>query len=118
MISMPIRLSEGTEEFMRRIVIATVVFVMQSVVASAQTWPPQDNGGNPDLFIDQARLDQSLDIVTLNFPKSSCALVEGSIGAAGARRLLRFDVAIVNGGDGDLVVGDPADPANPYHDLF
>ena len=104
---------------MKRSALVAMVFLMQSAATTfAQTWPPQNNGGLPDLYIDEPRLVQSMDIVTQNFSKSSCALVEGSIGAAAARRLLRFDVAIVNGGDGDLIVGDPADPNNPYHALF
>jgi Lysyl oxidase len=38
--------------------------------------------------------------------------------APGYRRILRFDVVIVNGGDGDLIVGDRSDPTNPYAEWF
>ncbi len=48
----------------------------------------------------------------------SCELVEGSVGGTGYRRLLRFDTVLMNGGDGDLVVGSPTDPSNPYHSVF
>jgi Lysyl oxidase len=39
-------------------------------------------------------------------------------GGTGYRRLLRFETTIINGGDGDLVVGSPTDPNNPYHSVF
>jgi hypothetical protein len=45
-------------------------------------------------------------------------LEEGTVGGTGYRRLLRFDTVIINAGDGDLLVGDPADPSGPYHDNF
>lgn len=35
--------------------------------------------------------------------RDACAFQEGVIGAAGYRRLLRFDTVIMNAGDGDLV---------------
>jgi len=52
------------------------------------------------------------------FDASSCELVEGSVGGTGYRRLLRFDTVLMNSGDGDLVVGSPTDPSNPYHSVF
>jgi hypothetical protein len=76
------------------------------------------NGGYPDLWIDANRLASSMDVVTESFSSSSCEIEEGSVGGTGARKLLRFDVAIANGGDAPLVVGDPSDPNNPYHSWF
>ena len=76
-------------------------------------FPIYNNAGFPDLVTDSSRLVSSLDIVTRTFSTSSCEWVEGSIGATGARRLLRFDVAIANIGNGDLVVGSPSNPKNP-----
>jgi len=133
---------------MKRIVVAAIVCMMLAVMSMTgktqdfsssdksqdfsitpaglpfPTWdkrspfPIYDNGGLADLVTDSRRLMSSADIVTQNFSTSSCELIEGSIGAAGARRLLRFDVAIANIGNGDLHVGSPTDPNNPYHSAF
>jgi hypothetical protein len=111
---------------MKRLVFATFVcLALPAAPALAQKGPPPpppspiyDNGGYPDLLIDTARLTASLVTQTVTFSSTSCELVEGSIGAAGARRLLRFDVAIPNLGNGDLVVGSPTDPNNPYYPIF
>lgn len=106
---------------MTRIALATMVLMLLPAVSFSQTkksFPIYDNGGFPDLVIDSRRLVSSLDVVTRTFSAGACELAEGSIGAAGTRRLLRFDVAIVNRGDGDLIVGDPTDPVNPYAEEF
>ena len=88
------------------------------IYGKGNPFPIYDNGGYPDLLTDSNRLVSSLDVVTKSFSSSSCELVEGSIGAAGSRRLLRFDVAIANIGNADLVVGRPNDPNNPYASSF
>jgi len=120
---------------MKRIVLATLVcLVLPAASAIAQKalppptapFPIYDNNGFPDLYPDQARIVSSLDIVTRTFgggskggtPTQSCELIEGSIGADGVRRLLRFDLALPNIGNGDLFVGSPTDPNNPYHSIF
>jgi hypothetical protein len=109
---------------MKRIVLATIVSAMLPAMSMAQkgTPPPPfpiyNNGGFPDLFVDSARLVPSLDIVTRTFSSNSCEIQEGSIGAAGSRKLLRFDVAIPNIGNGDLVIGSPTNPNNPYFPYF
>jgi hypothetical protein len=124
---------------MKRIIVATIVCIMLPAVSMRGTaqdvsidgklvpfpiygkgapFPIYNNGGFPDLVTDSNRLVSSLDTITRTFSASSCELVEGSIGAAGARRLLRFDVAIANIGNGDLVVGSPSDPKNPYASVF
>jgi hypothetical protein len=46
-------------------------------------------------------------VTTETFTASNCNVAEGS-SQAGARRLLRFDFATPNLGDGDLVIGDPS----------
>jgi Lysyl oxidase len=105
---------------MRRLV-ATVALSLFSAVAFAQTkfiFQTYNNGAYPDLAVDSNRLRSSLGIVTQTFSSSSCELVEGSIGAAGTRRLLRFDVALVNMATADLHVGSPTDVNNPYHSVF
>jgi hypothetical protein len=106
----------------RIVTVALAAFLVVPTLASAgkgsSPFPVYDNNGFPDLAIDSALLVSSLDAVTRTFSTGACELDEGSIGGPGARLLLRFDTAIVNGGDGDLAVGDPADPDNPYHDVF
>lgn len=59
-----------------------------------------------------------MSIVDRFFEPDSCALVEGAVGDSGYRRILRFDTVIINAGDGDLIVGDRSDPANPYAEWF
>jgi hypothetical protein len=44
-----------------------------------------------------------------NFGEDDCALEEACIGAAGERRLLRFDTITPNAGAVDFVVGNPTD---------
>jgi lysyl oxidase len=60
----------------------------------AREFPIYPNAGNPDLTL------------------------EGAVGGPGYRRLLRFDTVVINAGDGDLVIGDPSDPNNPYAPYF
>ncbi len=76
------------------------------------------NGGLPDLTPDPKRFNSQMEIVDRLFDATSCELVEGSVGGTGYRRLLRFDIVLINSGDGDLRVGDPTDPNNPYHAVF
>ena len=81
-----------------------------------------DNGGKPDLTVDPIRLKSQLNVIDRYFdpanPSDVCAFNEGTIGAYGWRRLMVFDVVIVNAGNGDLVVGDRSDPNNPYAGSF
>ncbi len=79
----------------------------------SRDFPVYHNHGQPDLTIDPKRFVSQMEIVDRFFDSSSCELIEGSIGGTGYRRLLRFDTVIINGGDGDLVVGSPVpDPRN------
>jgi len=80
----------------------------------SRLFPIYKNGGQPDLTVDPKRFTSQMEIVDRLFDASSCELVEGSVGGTGYRRLLRFDTVLINGGDGDLVVGSPTDPSNPY----
>ncbi len=61
----------------------------------------------PDLSIDQERMASTAEVV-LRTP-SECTFMEGCVGGPGQRRLLRFDLATPNLGDGDLFLGDPED---------
>lgn len=68
----------------------------------------------PDLIVNEQKLYRTLRVATTNFDAGDCELTEGCARAAGDRRLLIFDVGMINIGKGDLYVGDPA--ARP--DLF
>ena len=86
----------------------------------SRDFPIYSNGGIPDLTVDPQRFVAQMEIVDRLFDPSrdACAFIEGVIGGAGYRRLLRFDTVIMNAGDGDLVIGDRSDPNNPYAAFF
>lgn len=80
--------------------------------------PIYANGGLPDLTIDPKRFTSQMEIVDRLFDAGSCEIQEGTVGGTGYRRLLRFDTVLINSGDGDLKVGNPTDPSNPYASWF
>ena len=90
------------------------LLVLMPVMASAQRssvggdFPIYDNGGKPDLTIDPKRFVSQMEIIDRYFDPiaDQCVFDEFAVGAPGWRRLLRFDTVLINGGDGDLVVGD------------
>src|SRR5438046_9933104 len=84
----------------------------------SRDFPVYDNGGQADLTLDPKRFVSQMEIIDRLFDASSCELIEGSVGGTGYRRLLRFDVVLINGGDGDLVVGSPNHKQNPYRSDF
>jgi len=84
----------------------------------SRDFPVYNNNNKPDLTVDPKRFVSQMEIVDRLFSAGDCELVEGSVGGTGYRRLLRFDTVLINSGNGDLKVGDPADPANPYHPVF
>lgn len=108
----------------RRLCTALVLVLLaacQSVAErppAAFDYPIYRNGGKPDLVVDPRRFAERLAIAERDFAADGCALQEGAVGGAGRRRLLLFDTVIMNAGDGDLVVGDRADPNNLYAKLF
>ncbi len=96
------------------LLLGTIPFVAKAVRTDvSRDFPVFNNHGQPDLTVDPKRFVSQMEIVDRLFSTSSCELVEGSVGGAGYRRLLRFDTVIINAGDGDLVVGSPTDPNNP-----
>lgn len=110
---------------MRRLVLTgVVIFALASGRSMAQRtsvssdFPIYDNSGKPDLTVDPKRFVSQMEIIDRLFQASDCELVEGSVGGTGYRRLLRFDTVLINSGNGDLKVGDPTDPANPYYPVF
>jgi len=109
----------------RRIVfLSAIAVLMFSFSASTQRtsvgrqFPVYDNDGQPDLTVDPQRFTSQLEIIDRLFEPGSCAVVEGAVRATGYRRILRFDTVVMNGGDGDLIVGDRTDPNNPYAEWF
>ena len=111
---------------MKRLSLSLAACLLVAAPTSAQRtsvgrdFPVYDNGGRPDLTVDPQRFVAQMEIVDRLFSLASdpCAFDEGVIGGEGYRRLLRFDTVIMNAGDGDLVVGDRADPNNPYASYF
>ncbi len=95
---------------------STTSFAQRTGVA--RDFPIYDNGGKPDLTLDQQRFVSQMEIIDRVFAAGDCAIAEGVVGGEGTRRLLRFDTVLMNRGDGDLVVGDRSDPNNPYAPYF
>src|SRR5262245_23567344 len=103
-----------------------VALLLCAATAAAQRtsvgrdFPVYNNAGRPDLTIDPQRFVAQMEIVDRLFDPvaDKCAFDEGVIGAAGYRRLVRFDTVIINAGDGDLIIGDRSDPNNPYAPFF
>jgi hypothetical protein len=104
----------------KSLALAVSILLLDSAMALAQRtsvsrdFPVYANQGKPDLTPDPKRFVSQMEIVDRLFQEGDCELVEGSVGGTGYRRLLRFDTVLINGGDGDLVVGSPTDPNNPY----
>lgn len=74
------------------------------------------SGPMPDLMVDAPLLSSSAYHTTEEFPADDCAVVEGCIGGPGPRDLLRFSTGVVNTGDADLHIGNPA--TNPEDFAF
>jgi hypothetical protein len=64
-----------------------------------------------DLTVDREDLLASIVIDQRTFQPTDCAIFEGCINTTGTRRLLRFDTAVVNSGNADLVIGDTSENA-------
>ena len=110
---------------MRNVIFITllVLVLIPTSVLSKRTsvsnqFPVYDNGGKPDLVVDPERFVSKMEIVDRLFAEGNCAIQEGAVGAAGDRRLLRFDVIVMNSGDGDLIAGDRNDPNNSHAEQF
>ena len=83
----------------------------------SRMFPVYDNGGLSDLTVDPQRFTAQMEIVDRVFSADSCELIEGSINAAGVRRILRFDTVLINGGQ-TLFVGSPTDRKGEYYRVF
>lgn len=64
--------------------------------------------GLPNITINGPRILSSIVFRTENIKGNDCALVEGCVGGAGKRKLMRFDVQTPNIGTADLYLGNPA----------
>jgi len=108
----------------RTLTFALGLTLLVPTLASAQRTsvsgdiPIYNNQGKPDLTPDPKRFVSQMEIVDRLFNAGDCELVEGSVGGTGYRRILRFDIVLINSGDGDLKVGSPTDPNNPYASWF
>ncbi len=67
-----------------------------------------------DITVDRDAIVDSVEVVDRSFDAAHCAFIEGAVGGTGVRRLLRFDTIVMNFGEEDLVVGDPAAPEPPF----
>ena len=113
---------------MRKLSVSIITLITLLVLATSSAlsqrtsvgrlFPVYDNGGKPDLTVDPQRFTSQMEIVDRLFDDGTCAIQEGAVGGIGYRRLLRFDTVVMNGGDGDLIVGDRSDPNNPYAAFF
>src|SRR5947207_15695599 len=93
--------------------LSIIPFVAKAVRTDvSRDFPVYDNGGQPDLTVDPKRFVSQMEIIDRLFDAASCELIEGSDGGIGYRRLLRFDVELINCGHRDLVVGSPTDKRN------
>jgi hypothetical protein len=72
-------------------------------------------GALPDLKVNRALLARTVEFTQRTFASSDCELAEGCARASGTRRLMLFDVAIVNIGRADMVIGNPADRPEWFH---
>jgi len=72
--------------------------------------------GVPDLQFVASEMTKRI-VEQHNFYPNDCEVIEGCVGAAGARLLLRFDTVTANLGTGDLVVG-VTPPPGESNDTF
>lgn len=63
----------------------------------------------PDLVVVESDMLEEMYLHDVDFPATSCALVENCINAPGLRRLLRFTSTILNQGHADLSFPEPKD---------
>lgn len=73
--------------------------------------------GMADLQFLSTRMARTLIVTADDFRDGDCEVVEGCVGAAGRRTLLRFDTISANRGTADVVVGTPPPPGES-NELF
>lgn len=67
-------------------------------------------------MVDQAALDSSVAIDTQDFDVNSCEVIDACVSGTGTRKLLHFDADIINAGNQDLILGNPANNPNFTYD--
>jgi hypothetical protein len=87
---------------------ATTPYIPEALMCQ----PP--GGGLPDLTVDAEVMARSVQITRQQFDAASCEVLEGCVGGAGERRLLRFSVSIPNLGTADAAVPGPEDAPDLY----
>jgi len=65
--------------------------------------------GVPDLQFIASEMVHTVVVTADDFRTTDCEVVEGCVGAAGRRTLLRFDTVSANRGTADIVIGVPPD---------
>jgi hypothetical protein len=103
--------SRALVSFLVSFAVMTAVFTGAGIWLAPKLWATPA-APLPDLTIDQARLQSSVEIGVSNFKPHSCPIVNGCVHGVGSRKLLRFDVQIDNIGTADLDLGSPSDPSN------
>jgi hypothetical protein len=85
-------------------------------IADARTDAPDDGrAALPDITLVENLIMGTVRAQNQIFSADDCELLEGCIGAAGTRRLLRFSTVTANVGAGDLYFGPPeSNPAFEY----
>jgi hypothetical protein len=81
-----------------------------SLAVSAALLVPADTTAQapmPDLVVDQARLQSSVEFRTKSYRGNTCAIQEGCLSGVGKRKLMLFDTLIVNVGTADHYLGSP-----------
>lgn len=109
----------------RLLLLAVALLGLTATTVSAEPrdsvsrdFPIYDNHGVADLTLDPKRMASQMEIVDRKFEAGDCEFFEGTVGGTGYRRLVRFDVVLINGGDGNITIGDPTDPTGPYYSIF
>jgi Lysyl oxidase len=69
----------------------------------------------PDLIVWGDVLQRDMNVTVERFSQNQCAVVEGCVSSRGSHQLLRFSSSTPNIGDGDLIIGDPLNCPNLFH---
>jgi hypothetical protein len=78
---------------------------------------PYDAAPGPDLQFLASEMTNTVVVTRDNFAADACEVVEGCVGAAGGRTLVRFDTVSANRGTEDVVVGMPP-PRGESNEMF
>jgi hypothetical protein len=85
-----------------------------ALLAALILYPTLVSAQLPNLSLNRARTAKTISIERRSFSADHCAVIERCVRASGKRSILRFDVAVVNVGSYDLVLGDPRSTPELY----